>query len=372
MIGVISAGSSCTANGYDWTGGVNTCYENSVTNPNTGINAYSKVIWNFVDDKNTLLGWYGNAMGNLYINVGEQATKFYIYKNIASWDNIVCDDYGCNGEEISSGRKLVATKGETYKTCIVVVAWSRGGSNQVGWEHAWAGYGWFGSNNCFNIKVVECNSNADCSSGYGCDSTETCQIIKTVYRYDENKCVEIKKMGWVAANEYSTLAECQSKITYNYYRLENNQCTAITLTSAQKTANDYATLVECQTAQTGLLTTYYRFDNNICEKIAILPSQKTVNDYTTLSECQNKVPILVQNLTYYRFENNKCSAITILSSQKTVNDYITLSECQSNIISKPIYNYAPFIFAGVIILIIVIGGLITLIILKKVKKKRKR
>jgi len=75
----------------------------------------------------------------------------------------------------------------------------------------------------------------------------------------------------------------------NYYRLQNNACTLIQLTSSQATSNDYLTMTECQSHITIGSRTYFRFQNNACTSIQLTPSQKTNNDYPTLQECQENV-----------------------------------------------------------------------------------
>lgn len=95
----------------------------------------------------------------------------------------------------------------------------------------------------------------------------------------------------------------------------------------------------------------YRLQNNQCSFISILPSEKTSNDYNTLNECQAKITILPGEVMVYRFSDNKCSLIPILPSEKTDLDFDTKQGCEENIddeIEKP--NYLLYVSIGVIVI----------------------
>jgi len=94
----------------------------------------------------------------------------------------------------------------------------------------------------------------------------------------------------------------------------------------------------------------YRLQDNQCSPVTIFSSDRITNDYDSLSECQTKIET---PKTFYRFIENECSIISILPSIKTNLDFDSLEECELNREKAPIG-----IYFGIVGLIVLIGLLI--------------
>lgn len=220
LIGLISAG-TCTMSGYA------NCYEYSYDYGTA--HAYAKVYFNMMDDKGV---WTPNAYAikKFSIDIGFQGDKLYYYNNLANWNNIVCDDGGCfGGQQISQGQNILANVGEQYTNCPAYLAWDRNDNGQ-NWAWTYAGYGWTGSGNCFNVKVVNCYQDNQCNSGYYCDKSGDWKTWDCKFKECENgqdktdssgyyKCESYKwvRKGECKTNEEKCIASALSKCeNYNW------------------------------------------------------------------------------------------------------------------------------------------------------------
>jgi hypothetical protein len=246
LINFISA-TTCTMSGYS------ICEENTYTYGSA--TAYAKVYWRLVDEKGSVVAWGGKAVGNLYLEIGGSGDKFYLYKNIGSWDSVVCTETGCNGEQISQGKILLATLGQTYTTCLAPVVWDYNEASNGDWAWVYTARGYVGTTSCFSNKVVTCTSSSHCSSGQVCTN---------------NECV---------------LAETQQ----TYYRFSNNICSSVSILPSQKTSNDYSTLAECQShiivEEEGCTTNPQCLYNQICNSGDCTDLQCGTNEIADNHQC---------------------------------------------------------------------------------------
>jgi hypothetical protein len=111
------------------------------------------------------------------------SSELYLYSgnNVAdSWANfwgaVGCNNYGCNGNSLPLTTTITfATPGNEYKGCPVYYAWAKE-DNGIDWAWVDVGRGWIGnSDNCINIKSVNCYDNSDCSQNQICDKSGTWQ-----------------------------------------------------------------------------------------------------------------------------------------------------------------------------------------------------
>ena len=189
LISFSSAG-SCSVPGYTY------CWENS--NSYGDATATAKVAWRFEDDKGTLQN-LNYAIGNLYVKSYDLSEGFLNRQWDSIWSSYDCDSNGCSISGTSTDffffneRVKIANKGEKFSDCIAIAEASFKRASNGDWAWVTTGYGWVGSGNCLNIKVVGCSENTDCSSGEICDksgdwTTWNCKVDQCKYVTCEDKC----------------------------------------------------------------------------------------------------------------------------------------------------------------------------------------
>ena len=156
---------SCTESGYRW------CWENTYCHPDIpSLCARPRIWWQFEDSNgNDVMETYPYCYGDLYIRSGYSGTfsiNGYGFYNAPSWDDIWnrfwIDDYGVHiniqnydfTPSYNGGRIKVASIGETFTKCVVLVAydWNTDG---IDWVATGTGYGWVGTGGCVSIQCVE-------------------------------------------------------------------------------------------------------------------------------------------------------------------------------------------------------------------------
>jgi len=168
LFSLVSAG-SCSQSGYQY------CWEETNTYGDATSNA--KIYWQFEDD-NGIVVPNNNAISNLYIKAGWEGTDHtvaYGIYNAPSWENIegrifadsqnnfIMNQYNIPLLNVGNGGKTkIASQGETFTKCLALVAIDTKHTDYYSWVYA--GYGWIGSGDCLNIKVIApCTPNCDCS-----------------------------------------------------------------------------------------------------------------------------------------------------------------------------------------------------------------
>jgi len=82
--------------------------------------------------------------GNLYIGYRGDGLKYYKYRGITSWSQVVCDVNGCNGEAIGSNEvALLGSSPSTSQQGVVYVVWDYSTYEDY-WTWTWVGFGWLG------------------------------------------------------------------------------------------------------------------------------------------------------------------------------------------------------------------------------------
>jgi hypothetical protein len=115
--------------------------------------------------------WAYPMVKKAYIKVKMTGTSLYVYRGLNSWDDVYCDyDYGCNGDEISSGEYVLGTTGDSDPEFAAFVVFKQIDGNC--W--AWTGYGWTGNPGYYSFDIVECTQDSDCSTGQTCAADYTC------------------------------------------------------------------------------------------------------------------------------------------------------------------------------------------------------
>lgn len=204
------------------------CFENSETQKygDARAEAYTKVQVSELDSIHNEGKYYVGKVKLHYNLVGD---KFYSAENINNWDKLWdnCYKSGCRTTtELSSGTgtKVVASQpGDHYTSCPVFYAWDYDYDETSNGDWAWtwttSGAGWIGENNCFDVKVVECIDNSDCTNERVCDNSGD---------WTTWSCVERPKMA------YFTFSE------------ESNSCSSTIKFVDEKTSLDYETFEECE------------------------------------------------------------------------------------------------------------------------------
>jgi len=236
----------CTKSGYDF------CYEDSYSYGSA--KASPKIYWSFLDDTGRFWneGHNNYAIGSLYYQAGFTGDKIYHFRDsnpLTSWDNVNCNENGCSGLlPVSTSKIKIASLGQEFTECMGFIAWDRDDSGGY-WAWTWAGYGWLGSGNCVDIRVVNCYDDSDCSGGKICDKTGiwqswSCKEAPEVYGYniEDNLCV------YVEDGQYETLGECIENLEYECYYIIENKCIEYNDFSQcmAETLDNYNTLSECE------------------------------------------------------------------------------------------------------------------------------
>ena len=155
------------------------------------------------------------------------------------------------------------------------------------WAWVGAGYGWTGSDNCLNIKVVSaCTPNCACDSntiiGQTCNDGcgGTCQGTKQPECLaNQEKCESssyfLCSQSNIWENKGLVKGKCAVECTSDNECNSGNKCDL----------SQYKCISELPPEQPG---TYYRYDSevNTCSQLLLFPSQKTINDYITLQDCE--------------------------------------------------------------------------------------
>ena len=182
LISLVSAGNECIEPDYRWCWETDSCHETACVKP--------KIYWQFEDEAgydvwSPIRGRYPYVVGGLYIKSGFEGigtqTNGYAFYNENNWDDIDnkfdCDYNGCYINRYDykftlpyNGRTKIASVGERFTDCVSLISLDFEENGDY-WAWDWAGSGWLGSGNCFDMKVVECYDNSDCSSGQICDKS---------------------------------------------------------------------------------------------------------------------------------------------------------------------------------------------------------
>ena len=277
-IAMVSA-SSCSKSGFDW------CEENTYQS------AHAQVYFSLKDDSSDGKPSGSYAVGRLYLKYGSVGDELYLLENVNSWNDKEEDsDYGLMGFSTGSFSMIgstdntypLASQGQTFTKCVALVAQDFSGDY---WT--WTGRGWMGSGNCFNIKVVECESNSDCDNGATCNSNKACESRPEGYCESSFDCpAQIIKEKHC---EDKTLKE---KTTENQCQTSNNQCSMTQTLDNIVESCDYG----CGTGDNGILQcltqptiTVYRLENKACTEMQIIAEDRLANDYNTLEDCQANI-----------------------------------------------------------------------------------
>lgn len=221
----------CSADsGYN----VCTAYERKESYGDAQAKAYAEVQINTNPIGEKKKGYY---LGVVYIPYKFEGDNFYVAENIGSWDNLwdniaKCNENGCSGKAISKEGKyyLANSPGDSYTKCPVFYTWDydRDDAPNEDWAWAWvtAGHGWASNGNCFDIKVVECVDNDDCSQGEICDKSGDWNTWKCIeepeeiyYRYnsEENKCIIVSiPEDEKTELDFGSKEECEENIKNNF------------------------------------------------------------------------------------------------------------------------------------------------------------
>jgi len=222
LISFSSAG-SCSVSGYTY------CWEDS--NSYGAATATAKVAWRFEDNKGTLQN-LNYAIGNLYVKSYDLSEGFLNRQWDSIWNSYDCNSNGCSISGYSTDffffpneRIKIANKGELFSDCLVVAEASFKRASNGDWAWVTTGYGWVGSGNCLNIKVVECSENTDCSSGETCDksgdwTTWNCKVDQCKYVTCEDKCQNSIKYS----DGYCSNGECNYQTENCDYGCSGNLC----------------------------------------------------------------------------------------------------------------------------------------------------
>ena len=159
--------------------GYNTCdsYYNDYSSAHAVVTLMSRsnLVGNFKS------GYYVGSVTLPIKVIGSSELYLYSGNNVAdSWANfwgaVGCNNYGCNGNSLPLTTTITfATPGNEYKGCPVYYAWAKE-DNGIDWSWVDVARGWIGnSDNCINIKSVNCYDNSDCSNNQICDKSGTWQ-----------------------------------------------------------------------------------------------------------------------------------------------------------------------------------------------------
>lgn len=240
LILVSSVASVCSEPGFTF------CWEGS-NNFGTA-SSYAKVFFS-LDDDGDFARPAQFAVKRLFAKVGATGDEVDFFTNVLKIEDFDCSIFNKNAVGIAclpnsgigpggvlSGSPdynpitkelTLANVGEKYTSCLSFVAWDcdgdcdNAGSGSEGyWSQTQVMAGYLGSGNCLDIKVVQCYYDQDCSSTQVCDKSST----------------DWKQWSCISKDSGTSL----------FYRLENNQCSAVEIDLSSKTANDYNTFDECQ------------------------------------------------------------------------------------------------------------------------------
>lgn len=81
---------------------------------------------------------------SVYMNYKGEGTKYYVYRGITSWDQVHCDQNGCDGTVTgSNGKYLLGSAPSTSQKGVAFVIWDYNSNNGY-WTWTWVGQAWFG------------------------------------------------------------------------------------------------------------------------------------------------------------------------------------------------------------------------------------
>ena len=276
-IAMVSA-SSCTKSGFDW------CEENTYQS------AHAQIYFSLKDDSSDGKPSGSYAVGRLYLKYGYVGDELYFLENVRSWDDKLEDsDNGLYDFSTGSFSMIgstdntypLASMGQTFKNCVGLVAQDFNGGY---WT--WTGRGWMGSGNCFNIKVVECESDSDCDGGATCNSNKACESKPEGYCESSFDCP-----AQIITEKYCEDKTLKQKTTENQCG-DNNQCSMTQTSDNIVESCEYSCgenddgIIECLTQPT---ITIFRLENAECTEMQIIEENKQTNDYDTLEDCQSHI-----------------------------------------------------------------------------------
>jgi len=130
------------------------------------------------DVNNNILSEY--MVGDMHINLKCEGDKFYVYKSLESFDDVNCDENGCDGLPLPSPsimpeiKYIAGVVGDENPEVSAFVCWDydeKGGS----WAHTAICWGyltttWTPPSDHFVAKIVECKQDSDCEIGR-CDKS---------------------------------------------------------------------------------------------------------------------------------------------------------------------------------------------------------
>lgn len=173
---------SCDQSGYRW------CEENTASYGD--ISVLSRLYFNLNDANGDMWDNYPYAVGALMLDFRtfgsadgayQISNDGYIFYNKVTWDDVwsglSCVEGGCSMggyDYAGNGQITLAIAGQQFTDCIQMTSISHALSNDY-WAYSTTGYGWSGTGGCFDIRVVECRVDGDCSSGYECDTSGSWQ-----------------------------------------------------------------------------------------------------------------------------------------------------------------------------------------------------
>jgi hypothetical protein len=163
---LIQAGSDCTPDtGFDW------CYTNTYEGATAvvqGTNAQGHFYTNSSSGQSYAVPLINQT--DVFYNVDYMGTRLYAYNPISSFNNVECDENGCDGEQISRGKYSVGSIGNDYNKCLAFVSWKKKTHSDGSWEMSWVGYGWL---TCGTRHIVACYNDGNCPANSYCDKNSS-------------------------------------------------------------------------------------------------------------------------------------------------------------------------------------------------------
>lgn len=227
LISLVSAGcTTCSKSGYRWCDECSSSYGD--------LNVKARVYFNIEDNNGDMWDHYPYAVGNLYINMGsfgsgDGATSIsndgYVFYNKPTWDSIwnsvSCNYNGCStsGFKFTDGKNKLANIGESFTSCVQAISVSHA-SNDDYWAYSTVGRGWIGTSSCFDIKVVGCYDDSDCSNGQVCDKSGDWTTWQCGEDVECRSTLDCPAM--IVHEKYCSGNELKEKVSEN--TCENNAC----------------------------------------------------------------------------------------------------------------------------------------------------
>jgi hypothetical protein len=209
----------------------------------------------------TVSGWPTGKyyVGDAYINVKYSGTSLTYSKGLTSAPK--CNDAGCPGEQIDSGKVTLASPGQEYFSSPYFMVWTYKASSTGAWTWVTQGNGYLnkaGGIPTFAIRSVGCYDNSDCDASSWCNKNGDWQS----WSCKQKECTTIG-VGEQKSGGYYICQGNWTLVRQGECKLADTTCSRITYSIA---SNDY----------------------QVCEKDNVTGLTKWVNKGIIKGKCDNQ------------------------------------------------------------------------------------